>query len=178
MSTERPRLLIDRWLGPNARLLERHELSVAASIERAYAAVRQVRLGDMPLVRALFRIRGIPHSKEITLRQFFSTPPFLILEEDPPHEFVIGVAGRLSRQAAVSSPEEFRCYTSKGAIKAIANFRVESMGGDALLSTQTWIETYGPRARWLFRAYWLVVGPFSAFTRRAFLRAARTRAQA
>ena len=177
MMSRRPPLLIDGWLGSEARLLERHDASVAAPQQRAYEAIQKVRLGNMPIVRALFRIRRIPHSKEMTLRTFFSTPPFLILEEDPSREVVIGVVSRLGRSLVYSTPEEFRACTEEGVIRAIANFRVESIGDESRISTETWIETFGSRARWLFRAYWLIVGPFSAFTRREFLRAARNAAQ-
>ncbi len=175
--SRRPPLLIDGWLGPEARLLERHDTSGAAPHQRAYEAIQQVRLSDMPIVRALFRIRRIPHSKEMTLRAFFSTPPFLILEEDPSREVVIGVVSRLGRSLPYSIPEEFRACTEEGVIRAIVNFRVESIGDESHISTETWIETFGSRARWLFRTYWLIVGPFSALTRREFLRAARNAAQ-
>ena len=177
MMGRRPLLLIGGWLGPEARLLERHDASVAAPHQRAYEAIQQVRLSDMPIVRALFRVRRIPYSKEMTLRTFFSTPPFLILEEDPSREVVIGVASRLGRPLPCSTPAEVRACTEEGVIRAIVNFRVESMEEESRISTETWIETFGLRARWLFRAYWLIVGPFSAFTRREFLRAARIAAQ-
>ena len=131
---------------------------------------------DMPVVRTLFRIRGIPHSKDMTLRQFCSTPPFLILQEDPPHEMVFGVVVRW-RPPALSTPEEFRAYEREGAIRAVGNFQIEAKESESLISTETWIETFGARARWLFRAYWLIVGRFSALTRREFLRAARKRVQ-
>ena len=69
MKKQRPPSLIDGWLGPEVRLLERHELRVAAPPERAYEAIRQVRLAEMPIVRALFTVRRIPHSKEMTLQE-------------------------------------------------------------------------------------------------------------
>ena len=171
---QRPPSLIDGWLGPEARLLVRHESLVAAPPERAYEAIQQVRLADMPVVRGLFTMRGIRHSKEMTLLEFFSTRPFLILEEVPAQEVVIGTAERLRRSRAhPSTPDEFRAYAGEGTMRAIANFRVDATESGSLISTETWIETFGRRARWLFRAYWLIVGPFSALIRREFLRTAR-----
>ena len=169
--------LLHNWLGPGARRLERHVTVVRASPEKAAEATELVRLADMPVVRLLFWLRGIPHSKDQTLRDFFSAPPFYILEDDPSQEVVIGTAGRLLRSRAFSSPAELRDYAEAGTIKAIANFRVEPAESGCLISTETWIETYGRRASWLFRAYWLIVGPFSALIRRIFLRAARLRAE-
>ncbi|MCH8948866.1 MAG: hypothetical protein IIB87_00630 [Chloroflexi bacterium] len=135
-----------------------------------------MRLIDMPVVRALLTIRHIPYSKSMTLRQFFGTPPFLILEDDPPHELVFGVAVGW-RPPAFPTPEDFRRYEREGAIRAAGNFQIEAIENGSLISTETWIETFGARARWRFRAYWLIVGPFSAFIRREFLRAAQNRAQ-
>lgn len=173
----RPPSLIGGWLVPEARLLERHESRVAAPPPQAYEAALQVRLAEMPIVRVLLWLRGIPHSKEMTLRQFFSTPPFLILEEVPGQEIVIGLAGRPGGLGALlSNPEEVRSFRQPGGMKVIANFRVDAEEKGALISTETWVATFGPLARWLFRAYWLVVGPFSALIRREFLRAARKRA--
>ena len=106
---QRPPSLIDGWLGPEARLLERHESRVAAPPERAYEAIRQVRLANMPIVRALFTMRRIPHSKEMTLLEFFSTRPFLILDEASAQEVVIGTAedivvGHFAIAGIVSEP--------------------------------------------------------------------------
>ena len=175
---QRPPSLIDGWLGPEARLLERHESRVAAPPERAYEAIRQVRLASMPIVRALFTLRRIPYSKEMTLLEFFSTRPFLILDEAPAQEVVFGVAGWLQRSREhPATPEEFRAYAGEGTMRAIANFRVDATERGSLISTETWIETFGRRARRLFRAYWLIVGPFSALIRREFLRTARRMAE-
>jgi hypothetical protein len=180
MKEQRPPALIDGWLGPEARLLERHESRVAASPQRVAEAVQQVRLMDMPIVRLLLVMRGIRHSREMTLREFFGTPPFLILEEAPAQEIVIGDAGRpwrLRERPSTPDPDQFRAPGQPGTMHVIANLRVDATEGGSLISTETWVETFGPRARWLFRAYWLIVGPFSALIRRQFLRAARKKAE-
>jgi len=178
MKKRRPPSLIDGWLEPEARLLERHESHVAAPPERAYEAIRQVRLAEMPIVRALLTVRRIPHSKEMTLQEFFSTPPFLILEEAPEQEVVIGTADWLWRHREhPSTPDEFRAFPKEGTMRAIANFRVDTTDSGSLISTETWVATFGSMASWLFRAYWLIIGPFSALIRREFLRVARKMAE-
>ena len=128
----------------------------------------------MLIVRALFTLRRIPYSKEMTLREFFGTPPFLI-QEEAPQEMVIGTPAGFKDYA--STPEEFRASERRGTTQAIANFRVDATESGSLISTETWIETFGRRARWLFRIYWLIVGPFSALIRREFLRTARKMAE-
>ena len=62
-------------------------------------------------------------------------------------------------------------------MRAIANFRVDTTDSGSLISTETWVATFGSMASWLFRAYWLIVGPFSALIRREFLRVARKMAE-
>ena len=136
---------------------------------------------DMPVVRALFTLRRIPCSKEMTLRDFFSTPPFMILEEAPAQEVVIGDVGRpwrLRERSSTPDPDQFRAPGQPGTMLVIANLRVDATESGSLISTETWVETFGRRARWLFWVYWLIVGPFSALIRREFLRAARKRTQA
>ncbi|MGH7428435.1 MAG: hypothetical protein ACREJ4_08805 [Candidatus Methylomirabilaceae bacterium] len=174
--------IIGGWLGPGARLLQRHELFVAASPDRAYDALLDARLGDMPIVRLLFVLRRIPHTKEMTLRRFTSTRPFMVLEEDAPREIVFGVAGGFlgsgaPRNEMLWTPEELRVFAQDGGMRAIANFRVDAAQGGARLSTETWVETFGTGARRLFALYWLLIGPFSALIRREFLRAARRAAE-
>ncbi len=184
MTEQGPRTLIAGWLDPSARLLQRHELLVAAPQDRTYEAVQEVRLREMPVSRTLFTLRRIPYAKDTTLRRFFSTPPFLILQEDPPREIVFGVAGRSWRMRDggadalhPTTPAEFRACTSEGTVRAIANFRVDAAKDGVRLSTETWVETFGVGASRLFAAYWVVIGPFSALIRREFLRAARSAAE-
>ena len=180
MKKQRPPALIDGWLGTEARLLERHESRVAAPPERVAEAVEQVRLTDMPIVRLLFIMRGIRHSKDMTLRQFFSTPPFLILEDAPEREVVIGYEGqpwRFWERPSSPDPDQFHASGQPGTMQVFANFRVDATESGSLMSTETWAETFGRRARSLFRAYWLIVGPFSALIRRQFLRAVRRTAE-
>lgn len=173
---------ITGWLGSDARLLQRHELFVAASPDRAYDAFLDARLSDMPVVRLLFVLRRIPHTKEMTLRRFFSSRPFMVLEEDAPREIVFGVASGFpgsgeSQNGMLWTPEDFRAFAQDGGMRAIANFRVDPADGGARLSTETWVETFGSRARRLFALYWLLIGPFSALIRREFLRAAQRAAE-
>ena len=176
MAKQRPPALIDGWLPPAARLLERHEAEVRVPPDRAYDAALQVALSEMPVVRLLFWLRGIRYSREMTIRRFFSTPPFLSLAEVPGQEVVFGIAGRPGGLGArLSSPEELRSFQRPGGMKAIANFRVDERENGAVISTETWVATFGRLPAFLFRAYWLVVGPFSALIRREFLRAARKR---
>lgn len=171
---------LDRWLGAGAWRLERHEIRVAATAASALAALDGVTLRDLPAVRALFALRGIPFSPAMTLREFFGTPPFFVLEGDPSREWVFGVVGPFSRDAGArpppASPAELAQAARRSGMAAVGNFRAEPAEGGSRLWTETWVLVPTAAGRLAFGAYWLAVGPFSAWIRRLLLRAARGRA--
>ncbi|MBI5071057.1 MAG: hypothetical protein HZB56_22800 [Deltaproteobacteria bacterium] len=173
--------VIDRWAGQGWRLLERHELQVRAPAAVAVEAVASTTLAELPAVRALFAVRGLRFSKEMTLRAFFSTPPFVWLEEEVGREAVFGVlippAGPGGRKRP-RSPAEFREALGAAPFAALGTFRAEPEGDGVRLWTETWSRTRGVVPSLTFGAYWLAIGPWSAWIRRMFLRAARTRAEA
>jgi len=175
---------LDRWVGPQWRLLERHEIETAASPGAALGALAALRLRELPAVRALFALRGLGARPEATLREFFSTAPFVLLEEAEGSEIVAGVLlpGREpealgSPRRLPRSPQEFERALARAPLAAVASFRAEPRGRGALLSTETWVGTRGAAASALFFGYWLAIGPFSAWIRRIFLREARRRAE-
>jgi hypothetical protein len=176
---------IDRWLSPGARRLEHHSIVVGAEPRAALAAIGAVRLRDVPIVGALFTLRGIPHRADTTLLQFFGTSPFLILEEEAGRELVFGVVGPFWdwRRGRVplripSTRDEFRAALAEGRMAAVGNFRVEPEGSGSRLWTETWVSAPGFTQAAVFTAYWMLIGPFSAWTRRLLLRAGRRRAEA
>lgn len=148
--------LVDSWIGPTARRVKLHEVTLHAPPPRAYRAVLDLPLSDLPVTRALFVLRGISHQRDMTVRELFTTPPFRLLEEQEPVEIVFEIARR-----------QFR---------AVANFRFDPQGSDVRVQTATWVETWTWPARMVFAVYWLFVGPFSGLIRRELLSAARRRA--
>jgi hypothetical protein len=160
-------------------------MDLGAQPGAALAAISRVRLSDVPIVGALFALRRLPFQPEMTLLQFFGTTPFLILEEEPGREFVFGVVGPFWRWRGSSLPtapprsaEEFRAAVAQGRMAAIGNFRVEPTAAGSRLWTETWVSAPGRGQSVFFTAYWLLVGPFSAWIRRILLKAARRRALA
>jgi len=176
----RPPCRLDGWRADGFRLLEAHALEVAAPPERALEALLAVRIREMPVVRTLFGLRGLGVPPDATLRACFSTRPFAVVEEEAGREVVFGVlvpgAGRTVAEAC-ASPAAFRAALETAPFGVVANFRAEARNSGSALWTETWVRTRGWKAGLVFGAYWLVVGPFSAWTRRIFLRAARRRAE-
>ena len=175
----RPACALDGWR-EGFRLLEAHALPIAAPPARALEALAETRISEMPIVNALFTLRGLGVPAERTLRAAFSTTPFTIVEEEPGREFVFGVMlpprGRSARDVC-ASPTAFREALAAAPLGVVANFRAEPREGGSLLWTETWARTRGTGPALAFGAYWLLIGPFSAWIRRIFLRTARRRAE-
>src|SRR5688500_7344377 len=116
----------------------------------------------------LLRLRGLSTDWRDT---------FCILAEDPPWEIVLGIEGPFWKPSCKLTPvdaESFRRPVPRGTARAAWNFAVERRGdGTALVSTETRVLC----ADWRFRAYWLVVRPFSGLIRRLMLRTIRKEAQ-
>jgi hypothetical protein len=173
---------LDAWLPPGAWRLEHHGVDVPAAPDAALSAALGVGLRDVPVVRALLLLRGLPHDGGRSVGAFFSTPPFVVLDEERGRELVFGVVGPFwswRRGAGPSrvptTPAEFRDALAAGRMAAIGNFRADPIPGGARLWTETWVHAPGARQRAPFVAYWLLVGPFSAWIRRMLLRAALRR---
>lgn len=174
---------IDRWIPRGARRLEHHAIDVPVEPGTALAALSDVPLRDVPVVGALFALRGIPFQPETTLRQYFGTSPFLVLEEESGRELVFGVMGpfwEIRRghlpPCIPRTPAEFREALAEGRMAAIGNFRVEPTAKGSRVWTETWVSTPVLRQVIPFAVYWLLIGPFSAWIRRLLLRAGRDRA--
>ena len=180
-SPARPRCAIDAWVDERWTLLERHERTVAAAPELALRALAELRPRDLPAVRALFTLRGMRHAPDATLRGFFSAAPFVLLEEVTGRELVSGVLlpqrGADGRRRPPSTRDAFRRDLDAAPVAAVATFRADPRGEGAALWTETWVRTNGAAAGAGFAAYWLAIGPWSAWIRRILLRAARDAAE-
>ncbi len=175
------RWAVDDWTGPGWWRLEHHQILVAAPPAAALEALAGLTLKELPAVRALLTLRRLRFSPEMTLLEFFSTPPFTSLETIPGKEIVGGIllpgrsADGARRRPATAA--EFRAALETARVAAIASFRADAVAGGSRLATETFVRTRGALPAALFSAYWLVIGPFSAWIRRMFLAAARRRAR-
>lgn len=153
--------LMPRW---DAR--ERHERRVAASPRDAVAATIGIPVAPDPLVRALFRLRGLPGGGSIHGAMRALGFEQLVGEDEC---IVLGAAGRpwtpRGRIGRFSG-------AGPGEIRMLLEISATPVEGGALLATETRVAAVDDGARRAFRRYWLAVGPFSAFVRRRWLVAA------
>jgi hypothetical protein len=128
-------VLIDRYL-PRWDVRERHEMAIQTPPEQAYRAVTDLDLGRSRLIRILFTIMGLPRKKAMTLDTLKSVG-FVVLEEDPPTEIVLGLVGRFWRmQGGLHKVEatEFPSFADPGFVKAAWNFHVARAEGGSTVS--------------------------------------------
>ena len=145
-------------------------MRVNAPAEAALAAVREVTAGEMPLVRVLFRLRGLPARRDRPLFEEMVASGFRPLDETT----LVAVGRPWSPRTGLRAVEDFGGFAEPGWAKMAADFGFR----EGVLSTETrvWLTDAASRRR--FRAYWLAVRPFSGLVRRSWLAAARRRAEA
>jgi hypothetical protein len=179
-------VLIDEFM-PEWDFNEVHRTRVAAPPAGALAAAKEATPGEMPLVRALFALRsvpalvtrgrGLPAATGRSLAEQMLEFGFVPLADDR-DEVVLGFVGQPWRLSGGSMPrlgsaDEWRAFDRPGYVKAVMNFRAH--GG--LLETETRIRATDAASRRRFARYWRVIRPGSGLIRRAWLRAAKRRAE-
>jgi hypothetical protein len=145
---------------------ERHQRRVPASPRDAVAAAIGIPVAPDPLVRALFRVRGLPGGGSVhgALRALGFEQ--LVWEDE---RVVLGAAGRpWSRRGRIGP----FASAGPGEIRMLLELSATEVEGGALLVTETRVAAVDAAARRAFRRYWFAVGPFSALVRRRWLAAA------
>jgi hypothetical protein len=153
---------------------EHHSIHVAASPADALAAAKAVLLDDMPLVRTLFRLRGLGTPPRAPLWEAMGKTGFR-----PEGEDTLVLIGRpwLIRGGRRLDVRNFAEFDEPHYAKMAADLTAVPEGAGARLETETRIFLTDRAAQRRFRAYWLVIRPFSGLTRRSWLKAAKRRAE-
>jgi hypothetical protein len=174
----------------------RYATRIVASPERVYACLWTADFDHWGLTRALYALRALPtivaapretwrrvrvelRPHRITLDDMLAEG-FTLLGERPDKELMLGTVGRFWRtrgELRATSPARFREPPSPGTAKAGWNFAVDRRpGGDTELRTETRVLCADVATRRRFRAYWLLIRPFSSLIRREMLAAVRSAA--
>ncbi len=173
--------LIDRHM-PCYDVRARYAVPVAASPERAYGAVRALDLSESPVVRTLFRLRGLPTGRLDFSR--LERVGFVTLGEAPGREYLLGLVGRFWTAGGdlqrIPDAAAFDGFTDPRFAKSTWNFTVRPgrAAGLTEVATETRVRCLGPAAGRRFRIYWSLIGPFSGWIRREALRLVRRAAEA
>ena len=165
---------------------ETHSIEMAATPERAYAALKEMRSSDLRVTGLLMGLRSLGRRRtrvERPLVDVVQGGGFALLCEEPPDEIVLGIRGQFWRPRPVTDTPAtdlagFAALEANGAAKAVWNFTTEPLpGGRARVTTITRIATPDEAARRSFGRYWRLIRPFSGLIRIEMLRALRRRAE-
>lgn len=165
----------------------RYEILVQASPSETAAALEHTDFSGSRLTRLLLGLRTLgkrrPDAKAGTQVERLRRAGFIELANVPQKEIVFGVVGRFWRPDSGIitglSAEEVIAFQTEGHAKAVWNFAVFAKSDKTTqVVTETRIQTFGRSARWKFRAYWLVVGPFSGIIRKEILALVKRNAEA
>jgi hypothetical protein len=166
---------------PVYQVASRHSRVVHAPAATVYAEIRRVDFGQAPLVRGLFAVRGLParllHRWQAPAprpRGQRVPPGVVLLAERPGREQVLGIAGQFWRPtgniARLADASAWHAYQAPGTASAVMVLRVTPIDYQtSRLTTETRVLVRGRGARLRFRAYWLLIGPFSGLIRHSLL---------
>jgi hypothetical protein len=179
-------MLIDEWM-PTYHAVERHQVRIAAPRERVWNTVRRMEFGRPWVIRALMAVRTLPARLAGRGRKTgdeegddgaggLLRAGFVLLDERPGEELLIGVAGKFWRPSGNIvrvSADEIRAFTRPGFAVATWNFALAEEGTHTVLSTETRVRCTDEASRRSFLRYWRIVGPFSALIRVELLKSIR-----
>jgi hypothetical protein len=180
---------LDEWM-PRWQVGERHVLKIAAPPAKVFAAIHEVRADEILLFRTLTAIRRCggtgPESilnapEEKPLLDVATQTTFILLEDEPPRELVVGTviaAPRAARESGRLEPDLFRKTLPSGVVLATMNFLVTpAEDGGSTVATETRVSANSTAALRRFGIYWRLIHPGSDIIRRMWLRAIAVRAE-
>lgn len=140
----------------------------STTIEKAYAALLRLDFAKSPLIRLLFRMRGLQVGTFQNIRNHF-----IVLYDNPPEETVMGFIGRPWDVKAGFLPvtkDQFVDFNEPNYAKLLWSFLFVQKGEDVEVTTETRVLCTDPASRAKFRIYWFFVRPFSILVRKEMLR--------
>jgi hypothetical protein len=186
-------VLIDRFL-PSFDATAVHEVSVNASPDAAYSAIRAANMRD-PVIDFLFFIRELPWRLVRRLRGELQPPTpskvtfgdlatagpgWTLLAEDVGREILIGSVGRFWRKdygGRTVSAETFIPFHEPGYAKLVVGFVVRRAGSGSIVRYEARTATTDESARRKFAIYWLFIAPAVSIVMRRALKRIKAHAE-
>ena len=158
---------------PDYDVREYHQTLIRASRELVYASLKKTDFRASWIVRTLIRLRAGGRSAGPVTFQLFLQTGFLMLEDRPNEEVLLGLVGRFwtpSGGRLKMPPDQFPAFNDPRYGKVVFNFLLKEKPDGTLLSTETRVKFLRNPERFFFRCYWTVVRPFSGLIRIEMLR--------
>jgi hypothetical protein len=187
-------MLIDRFL-PNYDVNAARKITLNASWEKAYAAIREADFHD-PVVDALFSLRALPlqisrrwrgdpaviPAPEVNFATLAEAGPrWVILGEIPGIELVVGSVGRFWRKdygGRALTTLEFSRFDEAGYSKLAVSFAVlPADAGRTVMRYEVRIASTDAAARRKFARYWQVARPGITLVMRRLLKRIKAKAE-
>jgi hypothetical protein len=180
---------IDRFM-PAYQFNEFHATRIRASPAEVFRSLKTVTAREIWFFRALTWIRSQRFSRS-QRESIMAAPPdkpllevaqhdFLVLEENPDRELVMGTIVMCPEPLRISNPrpQDFMKFDRGRSAKAAIDFRITDEGaGWSGLTTETRVFATDAAARRRFAVYWRIIYPGSALIRRMWLSAIKRRAE-
>ena len=171
-------MLIDQVI-PRYDEREYHQIEIRGDRRKVYQTARSIDFSDSIIIRTLFRLRGLPASS--TNLNGLLQVGFLLVDEIPLEEFVLGLVGKFwtyRAQILKLDAVQYGEFNQKGYAKLAWNFAIqESAPGLVRLSTETRIVCTDEQSKSRFKLYWFLIGRFSGLTRKEMLRVVKRRVE-
>lgn len=175
---------------PRFHFQEHHEIVVARSPDRVFAAIKSVSADQIALFNVLTAIRRLGRPGPESILNAPNQQPildvavrtgFLLLSEQPPHEVVLGtvvVAPPGTSPPSSFTGDSFKALVEPGFAKATMNFLVTDLGdGSSRVDTETRVFATDDVALRRFTTYWRIIFPGSSILRTTWLAAVKNRAE-
>ena len=186
-------MLLDNFL-PDYEFSEVHTITVNASPERVFGALRELTTADLsPLIYLMLALRGLPArllgkrtSMSLTHGPFLERlhkGGFIPLAEEPGREIVFGLVGQFwtptgGLEPGISDAATFLKFDHPAFARAATNLVVcvDERGGTRC-TTETRVHAPEPATRRKLALYWRIILPGSALIRMLWLRAIKRKAE-
>ncbi len=154
---------------PDYFLCEVHHLALRSSPAETFRKFCEFDMCEIPWIRNLFELRTILDRKKslshLTLRDAYQNGEFILLEEIPDEELVVGAVGKFWRPSIAFKkidPSAYAEFHKAGFAKVAWSLRCEPrIGGGTLSTFELRVGANDSISAAKMRAYYSLIGPFS-----------------
>lgn len=167
---------------PSPQFREHHSRYIEAAPEAVWAALQDLRLGDLPISRALMTMRELPARlaglgpSTLLTEKFLEQAPMPVVAVEPCRYIVAAGVMQAWKLTGGQAPprltgNELRGFREPGWIKLALDFQLVPVGRGTRFSTETRVVATDGATRVRFMLYWVLIRAGSGLIRRDLLRA-------